>query len=271
MIAHSGVDRKGVTLVMIRRVVLAVWFGVGAFFCLPNVMADEADRLMSTNTFDSAQAAAIAVSGIGFERLKLARPGTLSVSGVEALVDTTTPFVHGELNAKRVWRVNIGGLLFQDSLTMLHDLTAEPHDFTVFVDSTSGIVLRVETRASNFDASEIRRASASLAEGQLTQVAERYVGLPTIAPAISLKEALSRSSIPPELAMEVVADYLVVEYSVGHHKGPRHAWVVNMNGGFSFPADCFPEIACNHYRIVVDAQSGEVLCSTNWPNPPLSE
>jgi hypothetical protein len=219
-------------------------------------------------------ALASAASALGFDYMKLMMSGALKARGVETLVDTTTPFVHGELSTRRVWRLDVGGITFDDSLPSLDESTTALRDFTVFVDSASGVVLRVMTRGPHFDESVIRRASASFAEEQLSQMGERYVEVPTITPVVSLKEALKWSSIQPELAMEVVADYLVVEYSVGHHKGPRPAWVVNMNGGFSFPVGCFPGaplIACNHYRLVVDAQTGDVLCSTNWPNPPPSK
>jgi len=96
--------------------------------------------------------------------------------------------------------------------------------------------------------------------------AEAYTGVPTIPPTVSLNKALEWSTIPPRLAMEITVDYLLVSCSVAWKKGEHAAWVVNMNGGFTYPLDCVRgeyERACSHYRMVVDAVTGECLMSTN--------
>jgi hypothetical protein len=244
--------------------------GVLILACL--LCAANSVPVADTDGTEASLALEAAVSALGFEQTRSAQASALSVKGVETLVDTTTPFVHGQLNGKRVWRVELAGLRVDEREATGDDDSLSVRDFTVFVDSASGIVLKAVARGPHYDPRLISHPSATSGEKDLSRCAEAYTGVPAIPPAVPLNKALEWSTIPARLAMEITVDYLVVSYSLISEKGEHAAWVVNMNGGFTYPLDCFRgeyERACSHYRMVVDAVTGELLMSTNIPFPPL--
>ena len=250
---------------------IVAWISVAIVVCACSVHASDSVRTFVAGGTDASQAVEAAVSALGFEQTKLPQASALSVQGVETLVDTTTPFVHEQLNGRRVWRVELASLRVVEQGAVSDD-SLSVRDFTVFVDSASGIVLRAIARGPHYNPRVISHPSATSAEKDISRSTEAYTGVPTISPMVPLNKALEWSTIPARLSMEITVDYLLVSYSVGRDKGEHAAWVVNMNGGFTYPLDCSRgeyERACSHYRVVVDAVTGECLMSTNIPFPPL--
>jgi hypothetical protein len=255
------------------KYITGIWVSMGVALFACSLFAADSAPVANMDGTDASRALEAAVSALGFKQTRSEQASALSVGGVETLVDTTTPFVHEQLNGRRVWRVELASLRVVEQGAVSND-SLSVRDFTVFVDSASGVVLKAVARGPHYNPRLISHPSVTSAEKDLSCSFESYTGVPAIPPGVSLKEALERATIPARLSMEIIVDYLLVSYSVSSKKGEHAAWVVNMNGGFTYPLDCSRgkyERACSHYRMVVDAVTGECLMSTNIPFPPLDD
>ena len=223
---------------------------------------------------ETSQAIAKAKAIVGFDFHERAdAPVAATTSGVETIVDTTTPFVRDKIHGRRVWRVDLRGLVIGEKVSEENLKQLVTRDFTVYLDSASGMLLQAISRAPHYDRSAIRRCSAEWAEKRISCTKEPYVGLPVVEPTISIKDAIALSFVSPWLAMEISVRYVVMSIPFGPHLGDHNAWVIEMSGGFTIRGSRGPrpgEID-NHLRLVVDAESGKVLTADIQPTPPLDE
>jgi len=217
----------------------------------------------------AAIAASQAVEILGFEALKASDTSVLKNSAhLVAMGDTTTPFVNEELNRKEVWQVE-----FQDvALELKEPAGLDPEfrtrDFQMYMDAYTGIVLKVTSRAGNYDSTVIRKPSVQQAQESVESTSERFLGLPQQQPAVSFRDALKLVKGCPFRAMEIDAVYVIASHPWKAPEG-RPVWSIHLYGvDLLFPSprkDDEPIYQLNHMRTVVDAMTGELLYGTNSP------
>jgi hypothetical protein len=115
--------------------------------------------------------------------------------------------------------------------------------------------------------------SAQEEERQLRNLGERFVGLPSVEPAVDFYHALKQlelaGPVAPASAKQVIA-YLVVHHT--RHYDPRPVWIIQTRGiqmaaeGYAAMAPIHPD-ARNHMRHIVDATTGTWLYSDTAPQP----
>ena len=152
----------------------------------------------------------------------------------------------------------------------------DPYRRTFTVRVGGGTVLGIRSRSS-IPLPELRpRATAQVAEPQLRDGGEYYLGLPAARPGITFLQAVDRvlgeGIGSPLMAPEI--DGLYVEHA-RQNEAPTRAWVIELRGLPPFPikgprgadSNLVPAWQRNHMRNVVDAQTGQVLFANNTPQP----
>ena len=189
------------------------------------------------------------------------RAALATSSGIVGISDDFVPFIANEFNGRRCWEISI-----TDTVRGENDLGQRRFD--VFVDSATGVALRVVTRSEDYDAESIHKAPASATEKQMTNHFEWLVGVPDSVPEVSLFEALRKSRVSAYQAMELDAKYVIWTRDLGDESKSRSVWMIQMHGGFTYPVggtEGFPIEKLSNYRMVVDAETGELLASDNLP------
>jgi hypothetical protein len=144
----------------------------------------------------------------------------------------------------------------------------------VRLSQSTGQLLGVVLRMSGERPSDMRPTpDGELAEQQLLQLTERYVGLPRTPPRVSMIQALdavlTRGVGNPLRAREIQMLYVS---HVRRNRAPIPAWVITLNGIPPIPhrgpaGARVPVWQLNHIRNVVNAETGVPLFATTIPQP----
>jgi hypothetical protein len=215
------------------------------------------------------------------------------------LVDSTTPFLDRITDRHRVWQVT-----FRDAALIrpehVRDTITALRDIDVFLDSTSGHLVKIEFAHGAIDREELPDISAAEAERQLTthtipSFGEQLQGPPETMPVHSFLEALSAGRVDPVRIKRVVGQYFVFVQMAGtpgkpgeyRYATPRHVWVLYCEGippvepigpppppggwgdGDGPPYFGIPIHQLNRMSQIVNATTGRLLETMMTPSAPL--
>ena len=198
------------------------------------------------------------------------------------LIDTTTPFLHTRMNGKSAWLVVLPAVDLGDWLGQRD--TVLPRDFNIFVDRETGAVLKIESSASHYDSTVIRKASWHRAETD--PGAFHYLGFPCERPTLSFFEVLRIAEDQVSKSMQIDAVCCVIPINEVDRSQPDNdscttVWDIHLYGlpprrihpqpaeEYSRHFRTLPIYMCNHWRTVIDATTGVVYRSSNLPQPAL--
>jgi hypothetical protein len=188
-----------------------------------------------------------------------------------------TPFLHDLIEGRTCYQVTFTGLTIRLPWGENdQEITSAIHGLTALVDARSGQVLRVRSVA-RLNAPSDRRTAAEV-EGRISLLnEERWTGLPTAPPKVSLLKALYDREGRIATYMEQLDAYYVISVtgptSVNEETGQvlggpetRDTWQITLHrhvpfGPFS-PAEQEKPLIYG-WREVVDGQSGEHIESSN--------
>lgn len=209
-----------------------------------------------------------------FRFTQLNRLPGVTVSGREIIVsEDTTPFLANSINGRRAWLVEVDHVTLRlpSADTKVNDHFVRT--FHITIDANSGQLLRVKSSGEPKTTTLRPEAGASSAEAQIKSSGERYEGIPDVEPKISLLQALDNiftgGGGSPFLAQEINASYI---FESKGQSPLRRVWVITLRGlpPFPFPGPPggqVPDWQRNHFRNVVDADSGTLLFCTTVPQP----
>ena len=236
------------------------------------------DRQANSVSLDSPEAAVEAALRIVPPSSDGDSRGTQGVYPRAILVDSDysqQAFIADEINMRRSWRieanVDLGAVLLDTE-----DLSSPyPKKMSMFLDSTTGILLEARFGSEDDRGTTYRMPTAAEAEFQLSDFGERYLGLPKEAPKVSLIDALKACDGRPLVAEETIVSYVVyaIEISQGDTRrtyGPCPAWVIYTRGLQPISAQA-PASMTTNLRTVVDATTGDKIITNNLPYPIIDE
>lgn len=198
------------------------------------------------------------------------------------LSDTTTPYLQRFSAGGTVWSVRFDGVQL-GSKSGDDASAANARTFTVFIDSLTGHLLKIEGVFAPFDSTLTPVLMAQDAVAQIEAANERYLEIPDEPPVHNFMEIVGSGRTIILEARRVVVQY--IQYSRGFMKhpdttlrftDPKFCWVISLEGippieprGRSAP--WLPEYTRNRLRQIVNATTGRTWISTTTPRPPMSE
>ncbi|MBU0982700.1 MAG: hypothetical protein KKA42_02450, partial [candidate division Zixibacteria bacterium] len=188
-------------------------------------------------------------------------------------IDTTTPFIHDQVNNRRAWKVSFSSvtLTYWNTTKYVVDEETPLRSFDVYVDSASGRFLKAVSRSANYNGAAIRKANWLLAEASLNRRSQCYVGLLDEPPPVTLADALDSAKfcdVPG--AMAIVAVCVLLSYPAVDSAFP--VWDLHMYGSDNIGqsedwAVGKPAYKTNHMRVVINARTGAFMFASNSPEP----
>ncbi|HUU82301.1 MAG TPA: hypothetical protein VM243_02250 [Phycisphaerae bacterium] len=185
-----------------------------------------------------------------------------------------TPFLSDQIIERPIWHVVLGdwNLKLKSAPPGAEDLYLRTFD--VFVDPQGGQLLKIVSRWPKGVARIPREPGAKSVTQQLRRAGhERYHAFPDEAPRITFLEALdamTKGGENPLAAKQIVGQYVV--WSMMGRK-PRPMWVISLRGVPALGAS-YPGVAVNardHFRSIVDPQTGKWVCGFSTPQPQTTE
>jgi len=130
---------------------LCLWVVAASAVCAGNDAPPIADRTDSTYI-------ALAREYMGFDDAKhlASEPKSTSVEVITAS-ETSTPFQTEKFAGQRVWHVCFEGVQLALDRTKRGDKVADPRDFHIYFDSASGDLLRIISRATDYDQRDVAK------------------------------------------------------------------------------------------------------------------
>ena len=193
-------------------------------------------------------------------------------------VDTTTPYIHEQLNGRPAWRVTWSQ--FEHVIDSVCGVGKRPTPAKichVWMDSTTGKLLSANIGRVTIDDAQILPLDSitllSLMQGQC----EKYLGLPEGAPKVSMLEALSQCKHHPSYSAITIVQYVTMTHAIldsipdstGAMKlqlmtsEPFAAWIVYMPGHGMAPKRASGPMG-KATRLVVDAMTGKSYGLTDF-------
>lgn len=214
------------------------------------------------------QAYSRALTYLGFEYMKATPPASAAASAKSIRPhDDRTPFLHQRIDSSSVWDITF----FDVRLNLPNWPTTKsggqiPKTYHVWIDSTTGQLLRIYARLDHFDPDLAPEPPAEKAEKYMMRGKEKVLGLPGIPPPVGFFEALigAIASVPPS-AKEIEAG-LYLSVVTGDSTIP--VWSIIGRGIPPHPGS--PEGPLYIYgrrRTIVSALTGKPLFSTFGPAP----
>jgi hypothetical protein len=228
-----------------------------------DLQANASDEKFSIATAEEAIRKAIEYTGFPCMKGFIITDMVSGLANPALITDTSTPFIADQIDGRPVWVVK-----FKNVILSLENVPAEieadyPKDFDIFLDSVTGLPLKVISGSKE----EIYRLpTRQEAEQLLSSTGERYSGIPANPPRISFHEALNRCEKYPVFAKEIIVNYVL--YSQVHYTELRPAWVIYLRG--LPPLTDRNEIPLQYrtnMRFVIDAETGHGLWRNNLPYP----
>jgi hypothetical protein len=193
------------------------------------------------------------------------------------LSDSTTPFLSRFASGESVWRVQF------DDVRLGHgDDNGKTYGFTVFVDSASGALLKIEGLFAEFDSTITPIILAADAERQIEGDGERYLGIPSEIPLYGFLSAVKACPYSMSGARRLVAQfvqhsqgYMAMSDSTIRFTEMTPCWVIALEGippiePIGGSADWLPIYARNRIRQVVNATTGKIRSSSTRPQVKIS-
>ena len=188
------------------------------------------------------------------------------------LDDNTTPFIGEYGNNRAVWQISFSDI----NLKSIDGLKADNRylrNFDVFIDSTTGKILKVSCYYDTPLPNECPELTAKVAEEQLEKVGEQYIEIPDDVPPISFSEAFLKCPVTPFNAKEITGQYVL--YSDGIRK-PRPMWIISLCGIPPRPQPSFPGRKVlkmplyqrTRIRQLIDATTGSIFFTSTRPAVP---
>jgi hypothetical protein len=201
------------------------------------------------------------------------------------ITDDNTPFLHEQIKGKKdVWLVEAKNVYLRRFPSGRENTDRK---FSILVDSNSGKLLKITSKYDGFDPDMKPEPNAASAERQIGGN-EKYLGFPDTPPTITFLKALDilneKAVSKPTSAKEIDAYYIswssndmswISKTILGQH----NVWVITLRGvpalpGGSWPGEDVSKIkkwSINHLRIVLDAETGEILSQGNSPQPEVKK
>jgi len=182
------------------------------------------------------------------------------------MVDSTTPFLAYRINGRRVWRIEFNDVILRLEKATPEELEKHPRDFVVYIDPEPGHLLKVVSQMEGYDEEDWHKPAAELAEKQLGRH-EQYPGFPDKEPHVAFVDALGAIRTNPICAQEIVALYVMHSHL---DKAPRPVWDIHLYGirtALSIKAPDLPSYQRDHWRVLVDAVTGDFIFGGNSPHP----
>ena len=246
-------------------VMMAIWIvGISR---LDGVEGDQLDSLQQVDNV--AEAITRATKYVDLQGLDKVIPGDSTANNIRLarISDSTTPFLAVEINGRSVWRIELKDVILDLERTSSEREAESPKDFEIYIDSATGLPLKIISRSRT---PIEREPTFEEATDMLLKAGEKYTGLPKVIPKLSFAEALDKCKFYPVLAKEIIANYVI--YTGQPSIEERPAWTIHLRGlpPLSDKQNVF--IHCRTtLRFVVDAMSGRVLCINNAPYPIILE
>jgi hypothetical protein len=214
------------------------------------------------------QAFALALKYTGFSKLAGFSTAGQPQPELVTITDDQTPFLHVLINDRSIWHI-----LFKQ-VPIAHPNNKDAmyyRDFSILLDSESGRLLRIYARKNESDSGILPLPPPAVAEQQMKNAgAEEYLGLPENIPKITFIEAIRNVFGNPETALEIIAVY-VIDKRMNHEPCP--VWAIDLRGIPPVPTinpggdEKVPVRQRNHFRTVIDAETGHQLFFNNVPQP----
>ncbi len=201
--------------------------------------------------------------------------GTVSSPRLSAelttLAEDNTPFLHGQLVGRPIWRVVIQGWRLQLTSAPPSDEDQYARMFDLLIDPRNGHLLKASSRWPEGVPTIAPEPSAASAEEQMPRSGlERYLGFPETPPGVSLLDALNavlkEGEGNPLQAKQIIAHYVM---QTRMDCKPRAVWAITLRGIAPLkppPAGVSPD-ALNHVRNIIDANTGRFLGAGTCPQP----
>lgn len=182
------------------------------------------------------------------------------------ITDTLTPFMHDSINGRSAWRIRVEQVQ-PDFGSQTKRSSTTNKDCEIWVDCGTGRFLMATFKERGSDSVLERPPTAREAEAQLAALGEDYVGLPTVFPAKTLREALESCNLYPPIHEQTVVHYCLYSFRGSE---PRPAWIIYERSTRElFPAHDPRLYAKSNKRTVIDANTGERMLTINQPYPLL--
>ena len=230
------------------------------------------ESLCSQSIDDKGAAIQVAISlvGNGVESSEKSQSVLIKNAQTMTYVDTSTPFLHDSLNGVASWKCDMEFHLLKEiaqaRANEVLDLSGE-----IWLDSTSGKLLRVNLRSEGSDGVSYRLPTAKEAEYQLKMGGEKYLGLPDMTPTLTLSDVIDRYSDDIVGYKELIIQYIL-------YSAPRAdttpVWVIYLRD--DVPQDLPGMEGASPYcrmswRVVVNAETGLSYGKSNIPHPMITD
>lgn len=186
-----------------------------------------------------------------------------SVVRLAAVRDTLTPFLHHSLDGRICWIVTYRNVLLDLPQTDLEWGRTRQFTFEILIDTPSHRLVRIVGTLDEKHDELLRLPPPQQAESLLIPN-EEYSGWPSRVPSVSCLEALAAIKHAPAAAQEIIIN--LVNYTKWKVQDAP-AWLIQLRGLPPHPrhADSVPEHYRRYWRYLVHAETGSVLCSSNFP------
>ncbi|HKK20026.1 MAG TPA: hypothetical protein VJ983_01025 [candidate division Zixibacteria bacterium] len=228
---------------------------------------DSLSHSTSISTPEAAVAAADRLSG--FDKLYAnEKPASSSVTARSVMYrDSTTPFIHGDLDNKSAWKVSYSEFDLAGAFGV-EKSTESKKTAVVWIDSLSGQVLRMDiNKVGTIDSTMVfRMPTPEEAEPQIGVTWHSYIGLPKTHPKVPLLDALKPFEREVFNSYNTVVQYLMVKK--GNDTFP--AWVVYARGIHFYPPNGDSQAeraAASQGFLIVNAETGRCVRRDSGPAP----
>lgn len=192
----------------------------------------------------------IAQQYTGFQEARLVKSGDSALVAVQVCEDDKLPFLAGPFASRSLWVVS-----YETELQNVH----------VYIDSASGILYKVEANLKQPSDDIAPEPDWLKATHELSNEGEAWLKLGDEPPSVTFSQALGApiaSCAPEYTATCVVWKYLEFE--------ERLVWVIQCRGVAPWDppsgSRSLPAYIENRARVLIDAQSGELVMIDNSPS-----
>jgi hypothetical protein len=234
------------------------------------IYADSSNTKLQINQLNKTPIESAIESALEYTGFNSAK--NLSLADVErtakivTISDDKTPFLHKMINNKPIWRLIFSDVPIKYLRTGVDSIYEYPRTFEVLIDSASGRLLKIHYIADNYDTDISPIPPADIAEKQMQNIHELYLGFPENPPKISFIDAYENNGLP--LDKEITAIYVI---DSGRGVTPKPVWIIGRRGLPPMPMansgrkKNIPENQRNHVRTIIDAETGDGLLFDNLP------
>lgn len=184
-----------------------------------------------------------------------------------------TPFLHDQLIDRPTWKVVIAKWRLRLESAAPKEKDLYERTFDIFVDPRNGNLLKILSRWPKGIPPIAPRPPADSAEEQMNNAGlEEYHRFPRTKPSINLLQALDVVLKDGGLGSPLATKQILAHYVVWSEmrREPRPVWAITLHGIPPFEAFGGPGVpvdARNHFRHIVDAETGKWLSGHTSPQP----